>query len=70
MVEERTDGSMRIMHNDQCLRYREIKSRPIQEIKKPMLPRVWKGIKPVSAHPWKVMGAFARERKGAAAAAS
>lgn len=63
VVEERTDGSMRIMHNGQRLKYKEIKSRPIQEAKKPMLPRVWKGVKPAAAHPWKAVGAFARERR-------
>ncbi len=69
MVEERTDGSMHITHNSRRLKYKEIKSRPIQEVKKPLFPRVWKGIKPAAAHPWKVMGAFARERKRTVAAA-
>lgn len=64
MLEERTDGSMRIMYNGQRLKYKEIKARPVQEAKKPMLPRVWKGVKPAVAHPWKVMRAFAQERKG------
>ncbi len=69
MVEERTDGSMRIIHNGQCLRYKEIKSRPLKEVKKPMYPRAWKGVKPSPAHPWKVMKAFARERKELSVAA-
>jgi hypothetical protein len=63
MVEERTDGSMRIMHNGQRLKYKEIKSRPIQEVKKPLLPRVWRGVKPAADHPWKVMKTFARKGK-------
>ena len=63
MVEERTDGSMHITHNGQRLEYKEIKSRPVQEAKKSLLPRVWKKVKPTTAHPWKVMRGFARERK-------
>jgi transposase len=69
LVEERTDGSMRIVHNGQRLRYKEIKSRPVQKVKKPMVPRVWKGVKPAADHPWKVMRAFARERRESASAA-
>jgi transposase len=69
MVEERTDGSMRIIHNGQRLRYKEIKSRPIEGLKKPTLPRVWKGVKPSPVHPWKTVRAFARERKELSAAA-
>jgi transposase len=69
MVEERTDGSIRIIHNGQRLKYKEIKSRPIQEVKKPMLPRVWKGVKPAADHPWKVMRAIVQERKETASAA-
>jgi len=63
LVEERTDGSMRITHNGRRLKYKEIKSRPIQEGKKPMLPRVWKGVKPAAAHPWKSRGTLVRERR-------
>jgi len=62
-VEERTEGSMYIMHNGQRLRYTEIKSRPIQEVKKPVIPRVWKGVKPAAAHPWKAVGTLVRERR-------
>jgi transposase len=68
LVEERTDGSMRIVHNGQYLRYKEIKSRPIQEVKKPVIPRVWKGVKPAADHPWNVMRAFAKRRASASAA--
>lgn len=52
-VEERTDGSMRIIHNGQKLRYHEIFVRPIKEkktVKKPKLIRTWK---PSDSHPWK-----------------
>jgi transposase len=69
LVEERTDGSMRIIHNGQRLRYKKIKSRPIQELKKQMLPRVWKRVKPSPVHPWRAVNAFARERKELSVAA-
>jgi hypothetical protein len=52
-VEERTDGTMRINHNGQRLRYQEIDARPTQEekpAKKPRPIRVWK---PTESHPWK-----------------
>jgi hypothetical protein len=63
MVEERTDGSMRIILNGQRLKYKEIKPRPMQELKKPLLPRVWKGTKPVADHPWKVIRAVTQEKR-------
>jgi transposase len=68
-VEERTDGSMRILHNGQRLRYKEIKSRPIQEVQKPLLPRVCKGVKPAANHPWRPRRPVPQERKVAASAA-
>lgn len=52
-VEERTDGSMRITHNGQKLRYQEIIARPVRaekSVKQPMPRRVWT---PSEAHPWK-----------------
>jgi hypothetical protein len=69
MVEERTDGSMRIILNGQRLKYKEIKSRPMQELKKPLLPRVWKGTKPAADHPWKVIRAVTQRKKEAISAA-
>ena len=69
IVEDRTDGSMHILHNGQRLRYQEISSRPIKEVKKSTLSRTWNGVKPVATHPWKVMRAFARDRKNVASAA-
>jgi transposase len=65
-VEERTDGSMRILHNGQRLKYKEIKSRPTPEVKKPLLLRVWKGIKPATNHPWRPRRAVPPEGKEAA----
>jgi hypothetical protein len=52
-VEERTDGSMRMTHNGQKLRFHEIFVMPIKEKKtlKELKPlRVWK---PSDSHPWK-----------------
>jgi len=69
MVEDRTDGSMLMTHNGQRLRYKEIKSRPIQEVKKPVIPRVWRGVKPAAAHPWKATGTLIRERRELASTA-
>ena len=52
-VEERTDGTLHLIHNDQQLRYHEIDIRPAREKKKTkkIRPRVeWK---PKADHPWK-----------------
>ena len=62
MIEERTDGSMYILHNSQRLSYQEIKSRPIKEEKKLLPPRIWKKVKPAAHHPWKNRAIF-QERK-------
>jgi transposase len=52
-VEERTDGTMRIVHNGQQLRYQAIVARPLRAEKsadrlKPLTAR-----KPSDSHPWK-----------------
>jgi transposase-like protein len=52
-VEERTDGTMRIIHNGHQLNYQEIVARPLREEKpvkktQPIRPR-----KPSESHPWK-----------------
>jgi hypothetical protein len=52
-VEERTDGSMRMIHNGLQLRFKEIQARPLKEerpLKRPKLIRV--RTQPVT-HPWK-----------------
>jgi hypothetical protein len=52
-VEERTDGSMRIIHNGQQLKYQEIIARPVRTektAKQPMPRRAWT---PSESHPWK-----------------
>jgi transposase len=53
-VEERTDGSMRILHNGQRLRYQEITVRPEKEHKQsPKLYKTWGRGKPTRLHPWR-----------------
>jgi hypothetical protein len=52
-VEERTDGTMRIVHNGQRLRYQEIIVRPMPEEKQTTKPRSIRTWKPSVAHPWK-----------------
>ena len=52
-VEERTDGSLRILHNGLRLKFEEIQVRPLKEepiVKKPRIMRVHR--QPTS-HPWK-----------------
>ena len=52
-VEERTDGTMRIIHNGQQLKYQEIVARPIQEKKLAKKPKSLRSWKPSESHPWK-----------------
>jgi transposase len=53
-VEERTDGSMRILHNGQRLRYQEITTRPKKERESSVkLHKTWDRGKPTRVHPWR-----------------
>ena len=52
-VKERTDGTMRIIHNGQQLKYQEIVARPIQEKKLAKKPKSLRSWKPSESHPWK-----------------
>jgi transposase-like protein len=52
-VEERTDGSMRIRHNGQQLKYQEIVARPLRTEKSTEKPRLITAWKPSDSHPWK-----------------
>jgi len=53
-VEERTDGSMRILHNGQRLRYQEITTRPKKERDSSVkLHKTWDRGKPTRVHPWR-----------------
>ena len=68
IVEDRTDGSMHILHNGERLKYKEITSRPMKVIKEPALVTAKRGVKPAADHPWIAMGYFARKRKQQASA--
>ncbi len=52
-VEERTDGTMRILHNGQKLKYQEIVARPLKIEKSARRPRPISSWKPSPSHPWK-----------------
>jgi transposase len=52
-VEERTDGSMRLMHHGRRLRYQEITSRPKKERGSIKLYKTWDRGKPTRLHPWR-----------------
>jgi len=52
-VEERTDGTMRIVHNGQRLKYQEIVVRPIQQKKTAQKPKALRAWRPSESHPWK-----------------
>jgi transposase-like protein len=53
IVEERTDGIMRILHNGQKLKYQEIVARPLRIEKSTERPRPVVVSKPSDSHPWK-----------------
>ena len=68
-VEERTDGSMRILHNGQRLRYQEITVRPEKERKESLnLHKAWDRGKPTGAHPWRAPLNLNQREKAAASA--
>ena len=52
-VEERTDGTLCILHNDQKLRYQEIVVRPLRIEQRKEKPRPITARKPSESHPWK-----------------
>lgn len=52
-VEERTDGTRRIIHNGHQLRYREIITRPLRTEKTAERRRSTPMRKPAESHPWK-----------------
>jgi hypothetical protein len=52
-VEERTDGTMRIIHNGQQLKYQEILARPVRTEKPAEQPRPRSVWTPPETHPWK-----------------
>jgi transposase-like protein len=52
-VEERTDGTMRIIYSGQQLRYHEIVARPLRTEKSAEKPKSITAWKPSDSHPWK-----------------
>jgi transposase len=52
-VEERTDGSMYILHNGLRLKFKEIQVRPLQEEPPVKKPRLIRAHKQPATHPWK-----------------
>jgi hypothetical protein len=52
-VEERLDGSLRITHQGQRLRYREIAARPVRVPTPPSLRLNRAPVKPAPDHPWR-----------------
>jgi transposase-like protein len=53
MVHEQIDGAMRILYQDQALRFSEITTRPVKEEKAPVLLRRRKPPTPTADHPWR-----------------
>jgi len=70
VVEERTDGSMRILHNGQRLRYQEITARPEKEPKRKELYKVWERKKPARNHLWRSSYPFSPKEPQPTTAAS
>ena len=70
VVEERTDGSMRILHNSQRLRYQEITTRPEKETKQKMIQKVWERKKPGRNHLWRSSYPFSTKEPRPVAAIS
>ncbi|MFA5074238.1 MAG: ISNCY family transposase [Nitrospirota bacterium] len=56
MVEERTDGSMRILHNKQRLKYTVIDVRPQKQETRTKKFRIQRVCKPSGMHPWRSPG--------------
>jgi hypothetical protein len=52
-VEERTDGSMHILHNGLRLKFKEIQVRPLKEEPPVKKPRLIRAHKQPATHPWK-----------------
>ena len=70
VVEERTDGSMRILHNERRLRYREITARPEKAPKQQKeIQKVWERKKPARNHLWRSSYPFSQKEPKLAATA-
>jgi hypothetical protein len=62
VVQERIDGSMRMIYRDQLLRFKEIIERPVREEKAPVMMRRRKPVRPSPNHPWRKSFKFGSHR--------
>ena len=62
MVQERIDGSMRMIYRDQSLRFKEIIERPVREEKALVMMRRRKPVRPSPNHPWRKSFNFGSHR--------
>ena len=66
MVEERLDGSLRITHQGQRLRYREIAARPVKVAARPKVRLNPPPVKPTPDHPWKKTFMWQKQKEAGA----
>lgn len=66
MVEERLDGSVRITHQGQWLRYREIAARPVKLTAPPKVRWNPPPVKPAPDHPWKKIFLLQKKKEAGA----
>jgi transposase len=62
VVEERVDGSLRMLHQDRPLTYRPIDSRPRTVVRSRPTRRPRPLVTPSATHPWNRFGTFARAK--------
>jgi hypothetical protein len=62
VVQERIDGSMRMIYRDQSLRFKEIIERPVREEKAPVMMRRRKPVRPSPNHLWRKSFKFGSHR--------
>jgi transposase-like protein len=62
VVQERIDGSMRMIYRDQSLRFKEIIERPVREEKALVMMRRRKPVRPSPNHPWRKSFKFGSHR--------
>ena len=62
VVQERIDGSMRMIYRDQSLRFKEIIERPVREEKALVMERRRKPVRPSPNHPWRKSFKFGSHR--------
>ncbi len=62
LVEERVDGTLRMLHGDRPLTYQRIVKRPSPVVSPPSPRRPRSMSKPTPAHPWNRFGTFATAR--------